>query len=194
LEAAEAYSNLVNFQQYCLAYREGDKKLIIKKYPTLAEYGLDIDFLNEYNQIKRYKFSGMLAEFGDERQSGALIAFFTKYLIKNNIVQPDIDEAKGDLDIAEEILNAKIEYVNLIPPDYRFPLALNEMYSYLLNGRAESWKEAINLFEETLHRWKLEQDSEEAMLLQAQTAALAGRAASSAGAAALFSELRLFFR
>ena len=94
----------------------------------------------------------------------------------------------------EGALNAKIEYVNLIPPNYRYPLALNEIYSYLVNFRAESWKEAVNLYEEQLHRWQLEANSEEALLLQAQTAALAGKAASSAGTAALFSGLSFFFK
>ncbi|MCL2445323.1 MAG: hypothetical protein FWD06_00945 [Oscillospiraceae bacterium] len=94
----------------------------------------------------------------------------------------------------EDALIAKMEYVNLIPPNYRYPLALNEIYSYLVNFRAESWKEAVNLYEEQLHRWQLEANSEEALLLQAQTAALAGKAASSAGTAALFSGLSFFFK
>ena len=94
----------------------------------------------------------------------------------------------------EAALNVKIQYVNLIPPNYRYPLALDEIYSYLANLRAENWKEAVNLYEEQLHRWQMEVNSEEALLLQAQAAALAGKASSRAGTAALFSSLSFFFK
>ena len=116
------------------------------------------------------------------------------HVAKNNSVQPDIDDAKAELEIAEKNLYANIQYVTLIPENYRYPLALDEIYSYLANHRAGSWTEAVNLYEEQLHRWKLEANSEEALLLQAQTAVLAGRAASSAGTAAVFSGLSFFFK
>jgi len=94
----------------------------------------------------------------------------------------------------EDTINANIQYVNLIPPNYRYPLALDEIYSYLVNFKAESWKEAVNLFDTQLHRWQLEANSEEALLIQAQTAVLAGKASSRAGMGALFSGLNLFFK
>ena len=196
LEASENYDNFDNLQKWSIDLLKPRK--LSEPYPWPETYGLERHFLSEINKIhkivKTSYFSANkydLSVIGNNAHPLDLIA---KKIMKNNLIQSDIHNAKTELEIAENNLNANIQYVNLIPPDYRFPLALDEMYSYLLNGRAESWKEAVNLFEETLHRWKLEQDSEEALLLQAQTAALAGRAASGAGAAALFSGIRLFMR
>jgi hypothetical protein len=128
-------------------------------------------------------------------KSSSHIAIFpstvAKFFRANGILELYMEQRVSPF---EEVLNANSQYVNLISPNYRYPLALNELYSYLLNGRAESWKEAVNLYEEQLHRWKLEQNSEEALFLQVQTAALAGRAASSAGTAALFSGLNFFLK
>ena len=194
LEISEHYENLDNFQQWGLVAYEamkGVKYWLGHKVPSLEEYGLDVDFLNEYNQSKKVWRDARIQITVIE---GAASELFAKKIAKENLLQADIGQAKAELEVAENNLNANIEYVNLIPENYRYPFALDEIYSYLADHRAESWKEAVNLYEEQLHRWKLEENSEEALLLQAQTAALAGRAASSAGTAALFSGLNFFFK
>jgi len=116
-----------------------------------------------------------------------------KFFKQNNVFElyKEDRQLRCDKELNE---NANIGCVDLIPENYRYPLALDEIYSYLADHRAESWKEAVNLYEEQLHRWKLEENSEEALLLQAQTVALAGQASSRAGAAALFSGLNFFFK
>ena len=185
----ENYNTLANFDQYCLdvcSKTQGIKQLFPPKLPTLAEYGVDIDRINELS----VKNGGARIE----NETATRMVQVAHYVVKKKEVQALADKEKASLDIAERNLNANIQYVNLIPPNYRYPLALNEIYSYLVNLRAESWKEAVNLYEEQLHRWQLEANSEEALVLQAQTAALAGRAASSAGTAALFSGLSFFFK
>ena len=196
MEAIELCENFDNFQQWCFAYHKESKKFFNPKFPSLAEYGLDLDFLNNFIAKKGHTSFGKPLVLEEEKgpMNRGHIEALVKHTVKNNDISPDIDEAKRNLKIAENNLHAKIEYVNLISPNYRYPLALDEIYSYLADHRAESWKEAVNLYEEQLHRWQLELNSEEAILLQAQTAALAAQAASSAGTAALFSGLSFFLK
>ena len=58
-----------------------------------------------------------------------------------------------------------------VPQDYRYYIAINYIVDCLQKGRADSMKEAINLYEEQLHRWKLENAAMEAVILQQQQAA-----------------------
>lgn len=76
--------------------------------------------------------------------------------------------------------------IMLIPEEYRYSFALDTMQGYLKNFRASNWRDCMNLFEEQKHRWLLEQNSNEGLLLQRQMAQSAERAASSAEAAAFF--------
>lgn len=56
----------------------------------------------------------------------------------------------------------------VIPQDYRAPMFVRAAYSYLVNGRADSMKEIVNLFEEEQHRWRMEQGQQQ-MYEQYQT-------------------------
>lgn len=56
----------------------------------------------------------------------------------------------------------------VIPQDYIAPMFVRAAYGYLVNGRADSMKEAINLFEEEQHRWRMEQGQQQ-MYEQYQT-------------------------
>lgn len=47
--------------------------------------------------------------------------------------------------------------LSIIPKEYATPMCVNNIYSYLVNQRADSLKEAINLFETEQHRWRLEE-------------------------------------
>lgn len=46
---------------------------------------------------------------------------------------------------------------SIVPENYASPLFIQMAYGYLTNGRADSMKEAINLFEEEQHRNRMEQ-------------------------------------
>lgn len=56
----------------------------------------------------------------------------------------------------EEFLKSNMELLNILPKNYRYPLAANFIAEVLENGRADSLKEAYNLYEEQIHRWKME--------------------------------------
>lgn len=61
------------------------------------------------------------------------------------------------------ILHEKEEIIDIIPQKYRYPLAAKFFVEVLENGRADSMKEAMNLFEEQLHRWKMESKMEQVL-------------------------------
>lgn len=52
----------------------------------------------------------------------------------------------------EEFENAIIVDIQIVPINYRYYIAVNYMYGCLINCRAETIKEAVNLYEEQLHR------------------------------------------
>ena len=57
----------------------------------------------------------------------------------------------------ETIARPIIESVKVIPPDYQYSLATEYIYSCILNQRAATIGEAVNLYEDQLHKWKMEQ-------------------------------------
>ena len=94
--------------------------------------------------------------------------------------------------------NAATEMENsaamLIPPDYRYPLAIETMLRFVKNLRASTWKECADLYEEQLHRWQMEANSAENLRLQREIRNLTGSAANNAKAAAIFSGLNLLLK
>ena len=71
------------------------------------------------------------------------------------------------------------------PPEYRYEIAMSTIAGYFSSGRADSLKEAFNLYEEQVHRWRMESAANRAVELQRQqTAYLASIRATSAISAA----------
>lgn len=66
----------------------------------------------------------------------------------------------------EEAENAMVEEIaphwekvlSVVPQSYANPTCVGNIYGYLVNGRADSLKEALNLFEEEQHRWRVEEN------------------------------------
>lgn len=63
------------------------------------------------------------------------------------------DELKKKI---EDIIRGKMEVISMIPEKYRYTLATSYIAEVLECGRADTMKEALNLYEEQLHRWKME--------------------------------------
>jgi len=78
------------------------------------------------------------------------------------------------------LLNTQI---NIIPKDYRSSFALDYMAKCLVNGKADTWRECVELWEQQLHRWTVEINTAEAAEHSAE-------AAKAAKAAAFFSAWR----
>ncbi len=49
------------------------------------------------------------------------------------------------------------DVLKYVPELYQYDFALNKLAEYLETGRAEDMKEAMNLFEEEKHRWRIEE-------------------------------------
>ena len=64
-----------------------------------------------------------------------------------------LDQMKGKIDV--------------IPPDYRYPAAVESFYKYVNNRRADNIREAMNLYEEEMHRLRIE-NAQEAILRETQ--------------------------
>ena len=82
---------------------------------------------------------------------------------------------KSELDTRTEWISQYIEKhcddISCVPSNYFYPIAIDYFIEVLSNGRAESFKEAMNLYEEQLHRWKIEDMTKTTMIAQQQTAA-----------------------
>ena len=78
----------------------------------------------------------------------------TQIIPKINESQNNIDELKKNL-AAFKKDNSHI--LDFLPMTYRNMQAVSFMFLAVSDGRADSLKEAMNLYEEQLHRWKLEE-------------------------------------
>ena len=74
---------------------------------------------------------------------------------------------KKDKDIDKQIKEYQVElrdFLNeyncrelyCVPEKYRYFIAVNYIYECLRDGRASDLKEALNMYEEQMHRWKME--------------------------------------
>ena len=100
-------------------------------------------------------------------------------LVKKASTKSKIEELKKGIRVEEEVI-AKIyaenaEIISFVPEEYFFPMATEYMLRMVQTKRAETLNEALGMFDQYYHRWKLEQASEAALREQeAQTAALKG--------------------
>jgi len=83
--------------------------------------------------------------------------------------------------------------LNTVPPAYRYTYALEQMAYFIQNFLADSWKECAVLYEDHMHKLRMEAHAEETQRLAELSAFYAKQAKNSAGAAALFSGLNFFF-
>jgi len=82
--------------------------------------------------------------------------------------------------------------LKIIPKDYLYPFALETMSGYVRNYTASTWKECVEKFEQQLHRWKMEINSEEGLRIQRETHRLAAAAERNSFWAATFSAASYF--
>ena len=138
------------------------------------------------NDSFRYRFRGWWHECGTCSPENA------KKILE--IVTQEAEEWKIRLDNAEQVFEENRKIVTLIPPDYRYPLALTTMLGFVRNLRASTWKECADLYEEQLHRWQMEENSAENIRLQREIRGLTKRAVDSATTAAVFSGLNFLLK
>lgn len=78
---------------------------------------------------------------------------------------PAIAQAEKDIQKANQrLMKYKADHyncINFLPNQYQNYSATSYMAIAVRNGRADTFKEAANLYEEQLHRWRMEQINEE---------------------------------
>lgn len=106
------------------------------------------------------------------------VAFYKLVFLKNIVdlgVKSEYETAANEEQKGTDILNANADALSVIPSDYWYPLATDYVLKMIRSGRADSVNEALLMFDEQLHRWRME-DSSASILAQqqAQTEALNG--------------------
>jgi len=116
-----------------------------------------------------------------------------------NVCLQDVENLIPEYEKVEKALLENEKVILLIPPDYRYPLALSTMLGFVRNFRASTWKECVDLYEEQYHRWVMEENSRENIRIQSEIRNLSGQIASdtrkikrNTAATAIFSGLTFF--
>lgn len=86
-----------------------------------------------------------------------------------------------------KILDEHETELSVVPADYWFPAAIDYIYRMFTTNRVDTMRQALNLTDTYLHRWKMENNSEELKAINAQiannTAQIAGNTRSTSIAA-----------
>lgn len=77
------------------------------------------------------------------------------------------NKAKENRTIADQIAEDNAEILAVLPLKYRYPLASNYIVELFANGRAATLPEALDKYDEQLHRWKIEHAMQQELALQA---------------------------
>lgn len=81
-------------------------------------------------------------------------------------IEKEKQEQEYYMNQANQCLWMNEDLLNNVPNEYLGTLSIGEMRKYLIHQRANTLPEAINLYEEQLHRWKLEEQND--MILESQ--------------------------
>lgn len=68
---------------------------------------------------------------------------------------------------AQKIYQASYKALSFLPEEYQYPLATGYLVKMVMTNRASTLAEALNLYDEQLHRWRIE-NAYEQMLAQQQ--------------------------
>jgi len=92
----------------------------------------------------------------------------------NGTLLPQLNELEHKMnqivDYSNDFEDENSSVLEVVPSTYRNFIAISYMLIAVENGRADNLKDAINLYEEQLHRWKLEDAAHQSMQAQEYTA------------------------
>ena len=90
-------------------------------------------------------------------------------------------EAEKFRETSEDYLESHKEDLQIIPGDYRFPIASEYLVKLFETGRADDMKEALKLLDDQITRWNIESSMQDLQLqmavLQSEVDAARGMAA-----------------
>lgn len=126
---------------------------------------------------------------------GIIISYFSKksQLSKlENKLQNKNDEIASINRSLYEIATAIKDKITILPPDYQYSMAAEYIYSCLRNQRANTIGEAVNLYEDQLHKWRVENSLQLLNQMQKEQAASLRYIKATSGIAAAASVAGLF--
>jgi hypothetical protein len=110
---------------------------------------------------------------------------------KEFIYRDDLDTLTNQLNTlvqeADDFIEKRADKALIIPETYRYSLAVETMRCYIIDGLVDTWRECAMMYRDQLHKWTLEENSQEALELQKQIARTTESVKRSAQAAAIFS-------
>ena len=102
-------------------------------------------------------------------------------VIKNHAIKSKAGQKLPGLYTERDDNKAKLQQViaihkndfKMFPKEYIYPIALEYFINVITSGRADTMKEAMNLYEDQVHKWKMENLAESALLAQQESNAIA---------------------
>lgn len=86
-----------------------------------------------------------------------LICLFRYRKKKVHKLENDIENSKAELEQKiDESIDRMGYHLLVLPPDYRYYMAAEYIYNCFRNDRADTMREAVELYEEQYHRRKME--------------------------------------
>lgn len=83
-------------------------------------------------------------------------------------------QSEAEVQTAQEVFDDHAAEMDFLPVDYWYPMATSYLVKIVKNGRTNSLSEALDKFDDYLHRWKLEEANAQLVAQQQeQTAHLA---------------------
>lgn len=86
---------------------------------------------------------------------------------RKNRLQELIPSRNWELSEGNRIFNENISILGILPQEYWYPLATDYIKKMLQTNRASTINEALSMFDEQLHRWRMENMQSQALQAQA---------------------------
>ena len=107
----------------------------------------------------------------------AIIIDIAKNIKKKNFKKNRLaglyDERKSNEQKLQHLVNTNRNVLNTVPKEYLYPMALEYFINVLKIGRADTMKEAMNLYEDQVHKWKMESFAQASLVAQQEANAIA---------------------
>ena len=110
----------------------------------------------------------------------------------SNKIQNKNDELSSINKSLYDIVSTIKNDITVLPPDYQYSMAAEYIYSCLRNQRANTIGEAVNLYEDQLHKWRVENSLQQLNQMQKEQAASLRYIKATSGIAAAASVAGLF--
>lgn len=127
--------------------------------------------------VASFLVEGMFGWLGSVLSIGIIIGGVQYYKKSKKEIEDAVVEFNEKINAesaaAQKIFEDNAADLSVLPVDYWYPLAIESLIKLLQSNRADDLRQALNLFDEQAHRWKIEEaNSQILQMQQMQTAHL----------------------